>query len=328
VREHPAEWVDGFVTDEALVRLASLADKKLVTSLAGSRQGNNKYLLHQFLAARSLPVFDTRFAQDEGEVKKSVRELEKLGYKKGVVKAQLGASGIGMLRFDFKDEMPVPEYLFFEGACLVQGWLEEADGVHFLGSPSVQLFIGSERICLFDLTDQILSQQSVHEGNMAPPLYLEEYPDLKDELLRQAEIAARWLHEQGYRGMGSVDFHVISRQGACEVRVCEINARITGATYPSLLARLFRPEGSWLMRNIRFTQPYSGQLILDALDEACLLFHAGATSGVVPINFNLTRDGYVAKGQFLAIGADIPKVLDLFRCVRNLETIIWEYDRD
>lgn len=328
VRDHPAEWLDGFVTDEALVKLAELAGKKLITSLKGSRDGNNKYLLHRFLESQGLPIFDTVLAKDGDEVVRSIRKLEERGYTRGVVKAQLGASGIGMCRLDFEKPEAVPEYLFHEGACLVQGWLEEADGIQFLGSPSVQIFIGDDHVSLFDLTDQILSRYSIHEGNMAPPAYLEENPGLKEELLRQGEIAALWLYRQSYRGTASVDLHVIRRADVCEVRICEINARITGATYPSLLARSFRPRGAWLMRNARFTEPYPGRRLLDALDAACLLVHPGADSGIVPINFNLTRDGYVTKGQFLAIGADVAEVGELFRSVRNLESILWEYDRD
>src|SRR5690606_23014924 len=102
----------------------------------------------------------------------------------------------------------------------------------------------------------------------------------------------------------------------------------TGATYPAVLARTFRPKGAWLMRNLRFAQPYGGQLLLDALEEACLLFRPGMESGVLPINFNLTRDGYVNKGQFLALGRSGGEANEIFRSVRNLETIVWEYDRD
>lgn len=328
VRDHPAEWLDGFVTDEALVKLAALTGKTLFTTTEASHAGNNKYLLHNFLSDRGLPVFDTCVAKDRDEVTSAIRDLAGLGYRSGVIKAQIGASGIGMVRLDFEKPVPAPDYLFHEGPCLVQGWLTEGEGIHFLGSPSVQMFIGEQRISLFDLTEQFLTANSVHEGNMAPPPYLEEYPDLREELLRQGEIAARWLHERGYRGTASADCHVIRRDGAFEVRICEINARITGATYPSLLARSYRPNGAWLMRNLHFTQPYAGPAILEALDEACLLFRPEAESGVIPINFNLTRDGYVGKGQFLAVGGDVGEVTTLFECIARLENILWEYDRD
>jgi hypothetical protein len=327
VRAHPAEWIDGFVTDSALVRLAELAGKKLITSLESSHRGNNKFLLHEFLVSQKLPVFDTEIATHPEDVPECIQKLASQGYRRGVVKAQVGASGIGLVRLDLEAPGPVPDYLFHEGPCLVQGWLEAAEGIEYVGSPSVQMLVRDDQVCLYDVTDQILSSASVHEGNMAPPASLEKYPSLQDELLRQAEVGAVWLQDQGYRGTASADFHVVYRHESLEVRLCEINARVTGATYPSLLARTFRPGGAWLMRNVRFTQPYSGQLLLDALDDACLLFRPEMKSGVLPINFNLTRDGYVSKGQFLAIGGELAEVRELFRSVRNLETILWEYDR-
>lgn len=328
VKASPAEYLDGFVTDEALVQLAEMTGKKLVAPLEASRVGNNKLLLHEFLISEELPIFDTILASVPAEVPECITKLASQGYRRGVIKAQVGASGIGMMRVDFDEPLHVPDYLFHEGACLVQGWLEAGEGTRFLGSPSVQIFIHDDHCCLYDITDQILSGASVHEGNMAPPPHFEEFPHLKDELLRQGERAALWLHEHGYRGTASADFHVMARGQDCEVRLCEINARVTGATYPSLLARHFRPNGAWLMRNVRFAQPYSGQLLLDALDDACLLYRAGGKSGILPINFNLTRDGFVFKGQFVAIGADVAEVRHLFDCIHNLGSFLWEYDRD
>src|SRR5690606_31865649 len=100
---------------------------------------NNKYLLHQHLSSQGLPVFDTCMAKDQDEVTSSIRALEKLGYTSGVLKAQVGASGIGMVRLEFNHPLPAPDYLFHEGPCLVQGWLTDGQGVHFVGSPSVQM---------------------------------------------------------------------------------------------------------------------------------------------------------------------------------------------
>ena len=212
---------------------------------------------------------------------------------------------------------------------MVQGWLDESvKGVKYIGAPSVQLFCHDDHVCLYDVTDQILTSDSVHEGNVAPPMYQDEHPQLQDELLRQAEVAGRWLHAQGYRGTGSVDFQFIYRNGEPEVRVCEINARVTGATYPSLLARHFSPKGAWLMRNIRFHPPKKGREIVAALEGAGLLYHKGQEQGVLPFNFNPDAGNMVIKGQFLFL-AKTPDVaytlLDKMRLTRSLQG---EYDRD
>ena len=139
---------------------------------------------------------------------------------------------------------------------MVQGWLDETvANVRHMGSPSIQMFLNDSAVSLYDITEQILNADSVHEGNLSPPPYFSKEDLLYEELFRQAAVAGTWLHEQGYRGTASVDFLVVEQDGSIEVRVCEINARITGATYPSVIARHFLPHDAWLMRNIRFARP-------------------------------------------------------------------------
>lgn len=80
---------------------------------------------------------------------------------------------------------------------MVQGWIEVGiNRVIDVKSPSVQLFLDDSSVHLYDITDQILSKDSVHEGNVSPPPYLDEV--LKTELLRQADLVGGWLHSQGY----------------------------------------------------------------------------------------------------------------------------------
>ena len=75
------------------------------------------------------------------------------------------------------------------------------------------------------------------------------------------------------------------RDGRTEVVVCEVNARVTGATYPSLLARHFLPQRAWLMRNFAFAPRLTCAEALAALDDAGLLFTPGRDEGLLPINF-------------------------------------------
>ena len=97
LREHPAEWVDGFVTDTKLVRIAELLGKQTVSSLEGSKNGNNKYLLYCHQVEQQLPVFDTLLATNREQTCARFDELAASGYRKAVVKAQIGASGYGMI---------------------------------------------------------------------------------------------------------------------------------------------------------------------------------------------------------------------------------------
>ncbi|MCB1232217.1 MAG: hypothetical protein KDN19_18265 [Verrucomicrobiae bacterium] len=306
---HGAPWLDGYVTDETLAALAGQVGKTTVSSFEGSHGGNNKRELHRFLESAGLPVVTTELAADKGEVAAALERLAKAGFSAGVIKAAIGASGIGLIKVPSLADCraiveDLPEHFFFEGACLVQGWLQPGEmGVTAIRSPSVQVFLDEKSVVLYDLTEQILSQSSVHEGNEAPPPYLPNRPALEPELMRQAGEAGRWLHRQGYRGTGSVDFLVVDYEnGSTEVFVCEINARVTGATYPSVLARRFMPEGAWLLRNLRFDQPLTGEALLAMLRRSGDLFVPGESEvGVLPVNFNFGPDGLIHKGQFLCL---------------------------
>lgn len=214
---------------------------------------------------------------------------------------------------------------------MIQGWLESGvNGVRTITSPSVQMFLNHSKVMLYDVTDQILSDNSVHQGNESPPNNLFEHPGLRDEMFEQAGIAGRWLHEQGYRGTASVDFLVVEREGekAPTVYICEINARVTGATYPSVLARHFRPEGAWLMRNVTMMKPVNGKELLEKLDYSGHLFRNGAEHGVMPINLNLGENDQVLKGQFLCLTDTVDGCHKLLGDVELRLGIPWRFDRD
>lgn len=330
LRENAVPWVDGFVTDPCLARIAELTGKQTVCPVSASRRCNNKLLLYEEWQKRKLPVFDTFIAADSGEVQESCRKLKDKGYCRAVVKAQIGASGIGMLHIELDCPFPgIPDYIFYEGQCLVQGWLDENfDSIRYIGSPSVQMMIKDEGVYLFDLTEQLLSRQSIHEGNISPPGYLMPGNPVEQQILRQAEAAARWLHGQGYRGTASGDFHVAERDGRPEVRLCEINARVTGATYPSILARHFLPGRGWLMRNICFSPAVKDTLLLKTLEKHGLLFRPGKSEGILPFNFNYDDPGNVVKGQFLFLGGDSQSVWGLLEQLIGIESLHGRFDRD
>ena len=331
LKNHPASWVDGYVTDANLVRVAAGLNKKTVSPLGGSKNGNNKYLLYLHQVERGLPVFDTLTASGPAEVPSRLARLGAMGYRKAVVKAQIGASGYGMIKLaiDKFQADSVPEYLFFEGPCMVQGWLDQdAAGVERIGSPSVQMFLNDECVYLFDWTEQILSDESIHEGNMSPPPYIPDHPELEEEVFRQAAIAGEWLHARGYRGTASTDFLVVRRNGATQTILCEINARVTGATYPSVLARHFMPGAYWSMRNIQFRKALDGAELLALMDRAGELYHPGREKGILPFNFNTDEDGKVTKGQFLCLGKNHRVCDGLLAQAWTELPVDWGYDRD
>ena len=333
LRGEVAAFLDGFVTDDTLAALAAWLGKATIATPAGSRLGNNKRLLHEYLERAGLPVFDTRLADSAADVSRCVAELAGSGYDSFVIKAPVGASGVGLVKLEpgMDPESSVPEFFFYEGPCLVQGWMRPGlHGVESVLSPSVQLFLNEDRVYLYDLTEQILSDDSVHQGNESPPPYLEQSPGLLDELFRQAGMAGAWLHGQGYRGTASVDFLVtrLEARGSWQAYVCEINARVTGATYPSVLARHYLPRGAWLMRNLRLVHPIAGDTVLGLIRAHAELFQPNADTGVLPINFNTNADNLVEKGQFLCLGESSDQCRDLLRRIETDLPIDWEYVRD
>lgn len=331
IHQHHAAYVDGVVSDKLLVKVAKALNKPTISSHEGSKRGNNKFLLHHYLSEEGYPVFDTRIADSIDDVPSCIASLRKEGYKSVVVKAQIGASGIGIVKLSANSYSAntVPGHYFLEGPCMVQGWLDEtvAD-TRRLGSPSVQMFLDEESLSLYDITEQILSAESIHEGNVSPPPYFSNGDCVYEELLRQAAAAGSWLHSQGYRGTAGVDFHVVDRQGDVEVRICEINARVTGATYASVIVRHFMPHGAWLMRNIRFVKPLKDSDLLAKLDRAGYLYRPSLQDGVLPINFNLDEEGSIQKGQFLCLGTNLDDCLEMLEQIGSTLPVDYLYDRD
>lgn len=327
IRDTPDLHLDGFVTDQRITDIAIQTGARLAGSKAGSRLGNDKLLLHRYLKEAGENVFEAIEASTPEEVAAAARDLSKRGYRFAAAKSAIGASGIGLVRFPTDKPPPIPPSHFRDGPCMIEGWLDpNVEGISHIASPSVQMVLTHDTIHLYDITDQILSDQSVHEGNVSPPESFGD-PSLGEELLRQAGVAGNWLHAQGYRGTASTDFHLaFRRDGGIEVRVCELNARVTGATYPSLLARHFLPEATWLMRNLLLPEPVEGQRILEDLNAANLLFRNDAQRGVIPINLNQDEDGLISKGQFLFLGRNLRDVHELVDHTLALHDL--EFDRD
>ncbi len=305
LHENPAPSVDGFVTDTSLEELAARHGKSTINTQQGCRDANNKVLLYLHLQEAGLPTMDTFLISSPEEFDGAAAELRGLGYERIVVKSAIGASGCGLWIHSLKGpHARPPAYLFHEKPCMVQGWLDDTVvGVSSIGSPSVQVFVHDDSVWLYDLTEQYLSRESIHEGNVAPPPYLAAHPGLEEEILEQAGEIGRFIHATGYRGTAGIDFIAVMRHDGPHVYACEVNARVTGATYPALLARHFRPESSWLMRNVSFDDAPSVERILGLLERNGILYFPGRDEGILPFNFNFEDDTLV-KSQFLVIAPE------------------------
>lgn len=324
-----ASWIDGFVTDSCLQRIADHCGMRCFSTPEGSRLSNNKLDFHRELVRLGLPTFATEIAERPDDLARCYTSLASQGYRFAAVKSQIGASGIGVIKCDTRAPETIPHLIFHDGPCLVQGWIEPGiKAVRHIHSPSVQIFVGDDDVTFYDITDQILDHQSVHEGNLAPPHAPGTLTEEHRELLRQSKLIAPWLHATAYRGPASIDFHVARRGETTDVRACEINARVTGATYPSLLARHFQKQGAWLMRNLALPEPLAGGKILDILESSSSLFTPGDTRGCLPINLNTDQSGNITKGQFLFLAPEIDDVADQLSELVSHPEVTLHYDRD
>jgi len=299
-------WVDGFVTDAELVQIAGRLNLPVTTTAEGSRRGNNKLLIFEHLRDAGWPVIPSVLAESPAAIRGCLETLGRQGFTYAVVKSQMGASGIGLRKLSVEGdrEVTLPDYFFTEGPCLVQGWLQPGErGIVETRSPSVQFFLSEEAGTIFDITEQLLSGRILHEGNQSPPPYMASMPRLRGLLFEQASAAIRWLHGQGYRGFGGLDFLVVERSGedGVEVFVSEINARVTAATYPSILVRSLCPGAHWTLRNVSFYKGESESEILNRLQKSGQLFKPGCP-GIMPLNFSASVGGLPGKAQFLGVG--------------------------
>ena len=324
-----ATHLDGFVTDEQLKRIAGQTRKKTLSPPEGSHLANNKLAFHNEVVRLGLPTFSTEIAENQADLPRCYRKLNRQGYRFAAVKSQIGASGIGVIKVDTRRPQEVPDLIFHEGACLVQGWIEPGiKAVRHIHSPSVQILVNDDEIFLYDTTDQILDHQSIHEGNLAPPHLPGALTEEQEQILAQSKAIVPWLHQTGYRGPASIDFHIARRGEETDIRACEINARVTGATYPSMLARRFQKNGAWLMRNLALPEPLAADRILEILDSHDALFKPGASNGCLPINFNIDKKGDITKGQFLFIAPGVDEVCDQLAELVSHPQIELHYDRD
>jgi len=325
------EVLDGYVTDTHLERLAAEINKRNLNTQESCRLANDKIALNRFLSERGLPVFDGGESGSDKELRRILSDLTALGYRKAAVRAAIGASGFGMQLISLKEAPePLSDVLKAEDRLLVQGWVEEGRlGCSGVASPSVQFFCGQDnRVALYDFTDQLLSNDSIHEGNLSPPISIAGEEPLKSMILGQAMEVAAWVAGLGYLGPGSVDFLIWRKQGSPQVLVCEVNARVTGATYPSLLALYCNPGGAWLMRNMVFGPCMTVREFLHFLEGKKLLFSLQRRRGIIPVNVISAANGQIFKCQLLFLASSSPECLAMMEEFPGLLPSYCRFERD
>ena len=101
-------------------------------------------------------------------------------------------------------------------------------------SPNIIMHIEPDngRILCVSVTDQILSDNLAHEGNICPA----SVKTLKNMLL-SAEKLSRWLQAEGYCGVVGFDFgeYFNPETGEFKHFLAEVNPRINSSAYPKFL---------------------------------------------------------------------------------------------
>ncbi len=179
-------------------------------------------------------------------------------------------------------------------------------------SPNVLMYVEPDKIVCVGVTDQLLTDDLAHEGN----LYPSSAKTVKD-MAASARKISEWLQAEGYCGLAGFDFgeYVNPETGRCEYFLAEINPRMNAAAYPrALMEHLNR-------RQERTGGPYieaflSANIMTKAksfaeLDKLCgnLFFMPETGEGVVPYNV-----GCLASGKFSAaiLGRSRDRVVKMY----------------
>lgn len=163
-------------------------------------------------------------------------------------------------------------------------------------SPNILMYIEADngRISCVGVTDQLLREDLVHEGNVYPSR-AKTLPDM----LSSAQKVSRWLQTQGYWGLVGFDFaeYVNPTTGQCEYFLAEVNPRTNAAVYPkALMEQLNRrqeQEGrpsieAFLAANVETKVRSFAELA--RLSEH-LFFDPQAGRGIVPYNTGCLENG-------------------------------------
>ena len=135
-------------------------------------------------------------------------------------------------------------------------------------SPNVLMSIEPDKIVCVGVTDQLLTDDLAHEGN----LYPSSAKTVKD-MTASARRISEWLQAEGYYGLAGFDFgeYVNPETGRCEHFLAEINPRMNAAAYPRALMENLnrRQKRRAIHRGVSFDKHNDEIRSFTELDELC-----------------------------------------------------------
>lgn len=187
-------------------------------------------------------------------------------------------------------------------------------------SPNILMQIESDsgKIFCVSITDQILTNGYVHEGNIFPS----NAKTIKG-MLRSAWDISKWLQNEGYSGLAGFDFgeYLIRETGELNYFFAEINPRTNAAAYPKFLIehlnRIQVQEGRPSIEAFVSASLETTASSFTELRELCghLFFNPETGKGLVPYN-----TGCLELGRFdiAVLGKSRKEVVTIYEHFKSL----------
>lgn len=186
------------------------------------------------------------------------------------LKAAISVAGVGIYRCENKTQLMQAMGEFSDDVPVqIQ---EEIKTEKFL---NLQYRIEGKDVIRLAASEQILDGFA-HQGNRVPASH---------EPWSSVESMARWLRDQGMKGVFAFDVAVVQTEKGLRFPVIECNPRFNGATYPTLIAqKLAISQWSSMM----FSTHYRN---LKGLDIRDLEFNSKTGEGAVIVNWGTILHG-------------------------------------
>ncbi|MER3445580.1 MAG: hypothetical protein C4291_01505 [Candidatus Dadabacteria bacterium] len=234
-----------------------------------------------------------------------------------VVKGSYGASGSSLFIVENNPESIKKTLSNISGRIDNRIYIVEVM-VDVIVSPNILMHIelGNGRILCVGITDQLLSDKLVHEGNIYPPS-----AKTINDMVNSAQRISKWLQTEGYRGLVGFDFgeYVHPKTGEFNHFLAEINPRTNAATYSkSLMDHLNRKQKggpyieAFLSANVK-TKAGSFSELNELYGH--LFFNTKTGKGLVPYNTGCLE---YDKFTLAVFGKSRNEVIDMYEDFKSL----------
>lgn len=261
--------------------IARALDLRVDTNAKSSEFVNDKGLSQRELAQLGVDTPMGKVVRSLDEALDFCRELQDAGFREVMFKITRSASGMGVFQIPFEK---VPEYMEqYADEVAARGVLLDGYIPGKLASPNIQFNIGdTENDDQFiSCSEQILSDDDVHLGNVNDPNLYFKSPRVQENVLK----TRNWIREQGYRGIVGIDLY-ITQDG--KPYYMETNGRFNGSTPGALLADKLHGTSvhvPWgVQNNISLSRGTTVNDFVAGLERDHLLYDPDTRYGVLPTN--------------------------------------------